>query len=287
MLHGVGESAVGWQPIHQALSDNYDVIAFDLPGFGRSPALLPGIAPTAAALADAIERDLDRLGVAPFHVAVFPLCPGRPRPPPGRTLRSTSAPTGWTRRWNDPPSGALDEWRTLSAARPHRPPRGRTGSPDGRVFAWIVAVPCICPVSWSALLDFHMLRVIGDRAASMVYVRRALAHHLPGLPPEEPPTRCEHATPGSSLLSAPQSMAPRSRHVPSLMIRGLSPRSCCGSSRQPPRTGDATERCQQHLLSRRTHRRPRYRRHSRSRPDVATRPREALDGVCRAGQASP
>jgi pimeloyl-ACP methyl ester carboxylesterase len=73
LLHGVGESAVGWQPILQALSDNYDVIAFDLPGFGRSPALPPGVAPTAAALADAIEGELDRLGVAQFHVAGYSL----------------------------------------------------------------------------------------------------------------------------------------------------------------------------------------------------------------------
>ena len=73
LLHGVGESAVGWQPIHQALSDHYDVIAFDLPGFGRSPALPSGIAPTAAALADAIEGELDRLGVAQFHVAGYSL----------------------------------------------------------------------------------------------------------------------------------------------------------------------------------------------------------------------
>lgn len=73
MVHGVGESTVGWQPVHQALSDNYDVIAFDLPGFGRSPALPPGIAPTAAALADAIEGELDRLGVAHFHVAGYSL----------------------------------------------------------------------------------------------------------------------------------------------------------------------------------------------------------------------
>ncbi|MFL6224505.1 MAG: alpha/beta fold hydrolase [Actinomycetes bacterium] len=73
MLHGVGESAVGWQPVYQALSDNYDVIAFDLPGFGRSPALPPGIAPTAAALADAVEGELDRLGVARFHVAGYSL----------------------------------------------------------------------------------------------------------------------------------------------------------------------------------------------------------------------
>jgi pimeloyl-ACP methyl ester carboxylesterase len=73
LLHGVGESAVGWQPVYQALSDNYDVIAFDLPGFGRSPALPPGIAPTAAALADAVEGELDRLGVAQFHVAGYSL----------------------------------------------------------------------------------------------------------------------------------------------------------------------------------------------------------------------
>jgi pimeloyl-ACP methyl ester carboxylesterase len=73
LLHGVGESAVGWQPIHQALSDHYDVIAVDFPGFGRSPALPPGVAPTAAVLADAVEGELDRLGVAQFHVAGYSL----------------------------------------------------------------------------------------------------------------------------------------------------------------------------------------------------------------------
>jgi pimeloyl-ACP methyl ester carboxylesterase len=73
LLHGVGESAVGWQPVHQALSDDYDVIAFDLPGFGHSPALPPGVTPTAAALADAVEGELDRLGVAQFHVAGYSL----------------------------------------------------------------------------------------------------------------------------------------------------------------------------------------------------------------------
>ena len=73
LLHGIGESAVGWQPFRQALSDDYDVIAFDLPGFGHSPALPPGIAPTATALADVIESELDRLGVTQFHVAGYSL----------------------------------------------------------------------------------------------------------------------------------------------------------------------------------------------------------------------
>ena len=42
LLHGIGESVVGWQPVHDALSKDYDVIAVDLPGFGRSPSLPPG-----------------------------------------------------------------------------------------------------------------------------------------------------------------------------------------------------------------------------------------------------
>ena len=64
---------VGWRPVHQALSKDYDVIAIDLPGFGHSPALPTGITPTAAALADAVEGELDRLGLARFHVAGYSL----------------------------------------------------------------------------------------------------------------------------------------------------------------------------------------------------------------------
>src|SRR4029453_7076019 len=73
VLHGIGESVVGWQPVHDALSKDYDVIAVDLPGFGRSPSLPPGVAPTAAALADAVERELDRAGVSRFPVAGYSL----------------------------------------------------------------------------------------------------------------------------------------------------------------------------------------------------------------------
>ena len=39
LLHGVGESAVGWHPVQEALSRHYDVIALDLPGFGGSARL--------------------------------------------------------------------------------------------------------------------------------------------------------------------------------------------------------------------------------------------------------
>ena len=39
LLHGLGESQVGWRPVTGALAAVDDVMAIDLPGFGRSPAL--------------------------------------------------------------------------------------------------------------------------------------------------------------------------------------------------------------------------------------------------------
>jgi pimeloyl-ACP methyl ester carboxylesterase len=73
LLHGVGESAVGWRPVQEALSREYDVITMDFPGFGNSAALPAHVAPTAAALADAVEREMDELGVVDFHVAGYSL----------------------------------------------------------------------------------------------------------------------------------------------------------------------------------------------------------------------
>ena len=73
LLHGVGESAAGWHPVQEALSRRYDVIALDLPGFGGSAKLPADALPTAVALADAIEREMDQLGIGDFHVAGYSL----------------------------------------------------------------------------------------------------------------------------------------------------------------------------------------------------------------------
>jgi pimeloyl-ACP methyl ester carboxylesterase len=73
LLHGLGESHIGWRPVIGALSGGYDVIAIDLPGFGRSPALPGGVSPTAVNLAAAIERTLDALGIGSYHVAGYSL----------------------------------------------------------------------------------------------------------------------------------------------------------------------------------------------------------------------
>jgi pimeloyl-ACP methyl ester carboxylesterase len=73
LLHGVGESAAGWHPVQEALSRQYDVIALDLPGFGDSARLPGDTLPNAAALADAVEHEMDQLGIADFHVAGYSL----------------------------------------------------------------------------------------------------------------------------------------------------------------------------------------------------------------------
>ena len=57
----------------QPLAAEYDVIAIDLPGFGRSPALPRTVPPTAANLAAAIEATLDDLGIEEYHVAGYSL----------------------------------------------------------------------------------------------------------------------------------------------------------------------------------------------------------------------
>ncbi len=73
LLHGLGESHIGWRPVIEALSEGYDVIAIDLPGFGRSPALPGSVSPTAANLAAAVQDTLDELGVGNYHVAGYSL----------------------------------------------------------------------------------------------------------------------------------------------------------------------------------------------------------------------
>jgi pimeloyl-ACP methyl ester carboxylesterase len=72
-LHGVGESAAGWRPVQDALSRHYDVIALYFPGFGGSAKLPANTLPSAVALADAVEREMDQLGIGDFHVAGYSL----------------------------------------------------------------------------------------------------------------------------------------------------------------------------------------------------------------------
>ena len=81
LLHGIGGELCVWEPVLEPLAEWLDVIAVDLPGFGHSPPLAGGAAPTPAALAAAIARLMDALGIASAHLG-------------GNSLGAWGLPTG-------------------------------------------------------------------------------------------------------------------------------------------------------------------------------------------------
>ena len=69
LIHALGAELMVWEPLMERLASERDVIAVDLPGFGQSPGLRNGEAPTPRVLASAVGALLDDLGVARAHVA--------------------------------------------------------------------------------------------------------------------------------------------------------------------------------------------------------------------------
>ena len=69
LVHGTGHTWRGWRPLLPRLEARFDVLAVDLPGFGRSAPLPPAVAPTPEALADTVEDELRRAGFDDAHIA--------------------------------------------------------------------------------------------------------------------------------------------------------------------------------------------------------------------------
>jgi pimeloyl-ACP methyl ester carboxylesterase len=69
LLHGIGSSRHAWEPVIPALARHFDVLAFDLPGFGDSGPLPSEGEPRPAALAAAVAGLLDELSISAPHVA--------------------------------------------------------------------------------------------------------------------------------------------------------------------------------------------------------------------------
>src|SRR4030088_1441826 len=69
LLHGVGHHWQAWRPVMELLSDDFEVIACDSPGFGGSSQLAPSIEPSIAAYVDAFEWFFVALGRERPHVA--------------------------------------------------------------------------------------------------------------------------------------------------------------------------------------------------------------------------
>jgi pimeloyl-ACP methyl ester carboxylesterase len=69
LLHWLGSSRAAWDAVVPALSQRFDVIAVDLPGFGASAPLPAGIEPSPAELAAAVAALLDELQIDRPHLA--------------------------------------------------------------------------------------------------------------------------------------------------------------------------------------------------------------------------
>ena len=69
LVHGLGGSIVVWRPVIDLLATERDVVAVDLPGFGRTPDPGRGFVPTAAELGEAVSELCAGLGVERPHLA--------------------------------------------------------------------------------------------------------------------------------------------------------------------------------------------------------------------------
>ena len=68
LLHGIGHRWQAYAPVLADLARDFDVVACDSPGFGRSPALPDGVRPAVPAYADAFAGWLAREGIERPHV---------------------------------------------------------------------------------------------------------------------------------------------------------------------------------------------------------------------------
>jgi pimeloyl-ACP methyl ester carboxylesterase len=64
LIHGIGSRRGAWREVAERLAGERATIALDLPGFGDTPPLPPGTAPTVDALADAVLAFAAELGIS-------------------------------------------------------------------------------------------------------------------------------------------------------------------------------------------------------------------------------
>jgi pimeloyl-ACP methyl ester carboxylesterase len=69
LLHGLGHHRRGWEPVLDALAAEHDVIAIDLPGFGRSPVPTDGMPTSMPELVDLLAGWMTEQGLQRPHLA--------------------------------------------------------------------------------------------------------------------------------------------------------------------------------------------------------------------------
>jgi pimeloyl-ACP methyl ester carboxylesterase len=142
LIHGIGHRWQAWEPVLDRLADHHDVIAIDIPGFGKSEplALGPGERPTIDVAMREIAAAFADLGVARPHVAGNSLggALALELAAAGHAASATAlSPAGfWRKRWElawGLGNLTVTRWSTFA---PKPVLRAVTGSPAARAVAF-------------------------------------------------------------------------------------------------------------------------------------------------------
>ena len=68
LIHGLGSRRGVWDRVRARLEERFDVIAFDLPGFGDQPWFDDPVPERMGSLATAVAEEMDRLGIERAHL---------------------------------------------------------------------------------------------------------------------------------------------------------------------------------------------------------------------------
>ena len=189
LLHGVGHHWQAWQPVIVRLAGEFDVIACDSPGFGRSAPLPSAMEPTITSYADAFEWFLAELGLTRPHVAgnsmggAIALELARRRAVASVTAFSPAGFwTGPERRFTQLSLGALGG--TPAAARPAVEAAARTRAGRVALFSQTFGYPARLPAeeAVATLRDAWASPVLGDTLKAFDAYRFERGEELRGVP---------------------------------------------------------------------------------------------------------
>jgi pimeloyl-ACP methyl ester carboxylesterase len=227
LVHGIGSSWGAWKPVLPALEAHHEVLALDLPGFGRSPPLAPGVAPTVAALTDAVEREIEVAGFERPHLAGNSLggwiALELARRGRARTAVALSPAGMWSPRERAYSRAVLRAlYATARRAAPHAEALTRSAAARTAVFCLVSSRPWRIDAGEAA----EALKALGGTDAFLETLDHSIYGQASGLDQIEAPVlvawgsrdrlllprqgpRCARAIPGAELR-----MLPGAGHVP-------------------------------------------------------------------------
>lgn len=169
LLHGIGMSHVVWNAVVPNLAAARRTVAFDIAGFGLTPALPDGTPPTVANLVDGLERSLRGIGIS-FPVDICGNSLGgymaleAARRGLARSVVGISPAGLWK---NSPPVHVKYVFKTMHFMATHFPALSRGAMRLESLREWVLAVPI--SVGSRRMPPADAVRSIEDLASSAAF----------------------------------------------------------------------------------------------------------------------